>query len=65
MGVPSWSRLIADLRILEVRREYDTLGRIKTKKRLRSDVNFRKELGYGQSESHDDGTGRKVPRRGG
>jgi len=65
MGVPSWSRLIADLRILEVRREYDTLGRIKTKKRLRSDVNFRKELGYGQNESHDDGTGREVPRRGG
>ena len=34
MGVPSWSRLIADLRILEVDREYDTLGRIKVKKRF-------------------------------
>jgi len=60
MSVPSWSQLIADLRILQVDREYDTLGRIKTKKRLRSDVNFRKELGHGQSQKHDDGSGRKV-----
>ena len=63
MGVPSWSRLIADLRILEVDREYDTLGRIKVKKRLRSDVNFRKELDCGQSQEHDDGTGREVHRK--
>ena len=63
MSVPSWSRLIADLRILEVDREYDTLGRIKTKKRLRSDINFRKELGYGQSKKHDDGSGREIHRK--
>jgi hypothetical protein len=63
MSVPSWSRLIADLRILQVDREYDTLGRVKTKKRLRSDINFRKELGYGQSQEHDDGSGRKVHRK--
>jgi hypothetical protein len=58
MSVPSWEQLIADLRILPVDREYDTLGRIKTKKRLRSNVNFKKELAYGQSQEHDDGHGK-------
>ena len=58
MSVPSWETLIADLRILEVDREYDTLGRIKTKKRLRSDINFKKEISHGQGQKHDDGHGR-------
>ena len=65
MSVPSWETLIANLRILEIDRKYDTLGRIKRPKRLRSNVNFKKELGYGKSKSNDDGAGRKVPRRGG